>query len=83
MEPKHDSEYWCFVVHNPGEKKSYSSVITSKSVWGASQNATRETKKCIEKQSLKSAYITSLWKVTSPREHDTGVKEHEIKPIRG
>ncbi len=81
MEPKHDSEYWCFVVHDPKDKKGYSSVIKSKSIWGASQKATRKTKKFIEKQSLKAAYITSLWKVTSPREHDTGVKEHEIKPI--
>ena len=44
MEPKHDSEYWCFVVHDPKDKKGYSSVIKSKSIWGASQKATRKTK---------------------------------------
>jgi hypothetical protein len=38
-------------------------------------------KKFIEETERKASYIEQIWKVTSEREHENGVREHEIKKV--
>ena len=78
---KHNSEYWCFTVVDPKDNTLFSGVLKSKSVQGAAQRASNQMKKFIEETERKASYIEQIWKVTSEREHEKGVREHEIKKV--